>query len=75
MTAAPWVTLEPGQTERAMGILLCRRYPSAQRIQPAQGDGGLDVIVPHPDGRFDNYKMMPVLIQLSVQFSWGQSGW
>jgi len=57
MTAVPWATLEPLQFERIAGILLCRRFPRAQRIQPAQGDGGLDVIVPNDDGTFDNYQL------------------
>lgn len=57
MTAVAWATLEPGQTERIVGILLCRRNPGAQRIQPARGDGGLDVIVPTQDGKFDNYQV------------------
>lgn len=57
MTAVPWATLEPGTVEKLTGILLCRRFPRAQRIQPSQGDGGLDVIVPNDDGTFDCYQV------------------
>jgi hypothetical protein len=31
-------------------MLLCSQYPSAHRVRPSQGDGGIDVFVPGPAG-------------------------
>lgn len=50
MSPVPWVTLEPTQTETIIAVMLCRLNPSAVRIRPSQGDGGIDVIQITPDG-------------------------
>jgi hypothetical protein len=43
-TRVAWATLEPALTENVIAIMLCRQNPSAMRIRPSQGDGGIDVI-------------------------------
>ena len=50
MSRVPWITLEPTQTETIIAVMLCRLNPSAVRIRPSQGDGGIDVIQITPDG-------------------------
>jgi len=49
----PWATLEPGLVEKMVAVFLSWENPNAQRIQPAKGDGGLDVIVPCGDSWVD----------------------
>ena len=57
MTPIPWSTLEPGQTEQVIGVLMCRRHPTALRVRVSQGDGGIDVMVPADDGQADIYQV------------------
>jgi hypothetical protein len=40
----------PGDLERLMSVLLFQERPTAWRRRPSQGDGGLDVGEPNPDG-------------------------
>jgi hypothetical protein len=40
----------PGDLERVMSVLLFQERPTAWRRRPSQGDGGLDVGEPNPDG-------------------------
>lgn len=36
--------------ERLAALLIRRRHPTAGRVNPAQGDGGIDVLLESPDG-------------------------
>jgi hypothetical protein len=49
VSAVEWSLLEPGTTEKLVGIFLCRENPRAVRPRPSQGDGGIDVLVPLDD--------------------------
>lgn len=51
MTPIPWTTLEGGQCETLVSVMLLREYPDGVRIRPSQGDGGIDVLVPVPGNR------------------------
>ena len=57
MAPVSWATLDPGQTEQVIGVLLCRMHPGAVRIRTSQGDGGIDVLVPQGDGSADVYQI------------------
>lgn len=46
VSAVEWSLLEPGTTEKLVGICLCRENPRAVRPRPSRGDGGIDVLVP-----------------------------
>lgn len=50
VAAVSWTTLEPGQTENVVAVLLCREHPAALRIRPSTGDGGIDVVEVTADG-------------------------
>jgi hypothetical protein len=43
-TRVAWATLQPAETEHVISVMLCRQNPSAMRIRPSRGDGGIDVI-------------------------------
>ena len=43
-------TRHPDDVEPVVGMLVCSRYPNAVRVQPSQGDGGVDVFVPGEAG-------------------------
>lgn len=49
-TRVAWATLQPTETEQILSVLLCRRNPSARRVRPSKGDGGIDVITETPAG-------------------------
>lgn len=49
MPPVSWATLTAAQAEQVLGVLLCREYPLAVRLRPAQGDGGIDVLIPTDD--------------------------
>ncbi|MGD9962020.1 hypothetical protein [Nocardioides sp.] len=60
MTAIAWTVVDPDTIERIIAVGLCRRHTNARRINPSQGDGGLDVVVPVPSGsqlHVDNYQV------------------
>jgi hypothetical protein len=60
VTAIAWTVVDPDTIERMIAVGLCRRYTNARRINPSQGDGGLDVVVPVPGGsqlHVDNYQV------------------
>lgn len=38
-------------------MLLCRENPSATRVRPSRGDGGIDVLCPNDDGSYDVYQV------------------
>jgi hypothetical protein len=49
-TRVAWATLQPPETEHVISIMLCRENPSAMRIRPSRGDGGIDVVTVTPAG-------------------------
>jgi hypothetical protein len=49
-TRVAWATLQAAETEHVISVMLCRENPSAMRIRPSQGDGGIDVITVTPAG-------------------------
>lgn len=77
MPLVEWSRLTGDQTEQLLGVLLLRRYPNAQRVRPAQGDHGIDVYVPGPDG-WTVYQIKGFVVPLSaskkrqVRTSWGR---
>ncbi|MFE1399233.1 hypothetical protein ACFW53_14915 [Nocardiopsis dassonvillei] len=46
MTKVEWTLVDRDDLEHLVSIFLCREHPSAQRIKPQHGDGGIDVFVP-----------------------------
>jgi hypothetical protein len=50
MARVEWTRTEPGDIEQVVSMLLCRENPSAIRIRPSRGDGGIDVLAPSSDG-------------------------
>jgi hypothetical protein len=44
-----WSRLSGDEAEAVIGIMLCREHPTATRVKPSQGDGGIDVWVPEGD--------------------------
>jgi hypothetical protein len=42
--------MQPGDTENLISVLLCRENPSAVRVRPSRGDGGIDVLVETAQG-------------------------
>lgn len=52
-----WAEHDGNLIEKLIGVMLCRRFPFANRIRPGQGDGGIDVMVPVGDGRVDIYQV------------------
>ena len=50
MARVEWTRTEPGDIEHVVSMLLCRENPSAVRIRPSRGDGGIDVLAPSRDG-------------------------
>lgn len=57
VTIVPWAVLEPGQTENIVGVLFGREHPQSTHLRPSRGDGGIDVLDPVGDGRFDVYQI------------------
>ena len=41
-----WSRLSGNEIEAVLGVLLCREHPTATRVKPSRGDGGIDVWVP-----------------------------
>jgi hypothetical protein len=41
-----WSRLSGAEIEAVLGVLLCREHPTATRVKPSRGDGGIDVWVP-----------------------------
>lgn len=46
MARVEWSRTAPDDVEHVVAVMLLREHPSAQRIRPSQGDGGIDVLVP-----------------------------
>jgi hypothetical protein len=53
----PWGRYEGDDIEAVVAIMLLRDFPHGQRIRPAKGDGGVDVLVPHEDGKWEVYQV------------------
>jgi len=49
MSRVEWTRLVGEDVEAVVSMLLCLEFPDAVRVRPAQGDGGIDVLVPLPD--------------------------
>ena len=49
MTRVAWETLQPSETETVVSVLLLLETPTAVRVRPSRGDGGLDVIEVTPE--------------------------
>lgn len=49
MARVEW-TRHPDDVEPVVGMLICSHFPNAVRVQPSQGDGGIDIFVPGPRG-------------------------
>jgi len=41
-----WSRLSGNEIEAVLGVMLCSEFPTATRIKPSQGDGGIDIWVP-----------------------------
>lgn len=50
MTRVEWTRTEPGDIEHVVSMLLCLENPSAVRVRPSCGDGGIDVLASSRDG-------------------------
>ena len=50
MTRVEWTRTEPGDIEQVVSMLLCRENPSAVRVRPSRGDGGIDFLAPARKG-------------------------
>ena len=46
MARVEWSRLSGEEIEAVLGVLLCREHPTATRVKPSKGDGGIDVWVP-----------------------------
>jgi hypothetical protein len=46
MARVEWSRQSGDDVEAVLGILLCREHPTATRVKPSVGDGGIDVWVP-----------------------------
>ena len=46
MARVEWSRLSGEEIEAVLGVLLCREHPTATRVKPSRGDGGIDVWVP-----------------------------
>jgi hypothetical protein len=53
----PWERYEGDDIEAVVAIMLLRDFPHGQRIRPAKGDGGVDVLIPHEDGQWEVYQV------------------
>ena len=45
-----WTLLSGEDAERLLAMLLCSQMPNATHLRPGQGDGGVDVFDPGPQG-------------------------
>lgn len=45
-----WTRLEGDDVEAVVGMFICSDFPNAVRVRPSQGDGGVDIFVPGPEG-------------------------
>lgn len=57
MSRIPWSRYEGDDIEAVAAMCICRERPSARRIRPSRGDGGIDVYVPLGDNRVEVYQV------------------
>ncbi|UVO12340.1 hypothetical protein NM962_21155 [Mycobacterium sp. SVM_VP21] len=50
MARVEWTRQEGDDIEAVVGMFICRDFPNAVRVRPSQGDGGVDIFVPGPEG-------------------------
>lgn len=50
MARVEWTRQSGDDVEAVIGMLLCSQYPNAVRVRPSQGDGGVDIFIPGPEG-------------------------
>src|SRR5689334_15460479 len=53
----PWERYSGDEIEAVVAIMLLREYPRGRRVRPSQGDGGVDVLVPHGARRWEVYQV------------------
>ncbi|WP_336160082.1 hypothetical protein [Amycolatopsis sp. VC5-11] len=53
----PWERYSGDDVEAAIVMLLLRQHRRGQRIRPSQGDGGIDVLVPHSSNRWEVFQV------------------
>ncbi|MGV9718940.1 hypothetical protein [Rhodococcus pyridinivorans] len=57
MSRVPWTRYEGDDIEAVAAMCICRENPSARRIRPSRGDGGIDVYVPLGDNHVVVYQV------------------
>ncbi|MFE3290569.1 hypothetical protein [Rhodococcus sp. NPDC059234] len=57
MSRIPWTRYEGDDIEAVAAMCICRERPTARRIRPSRGDGGIDVYVPLGDDRVEVYQV------------------
>ncbi|MGC0367113.1 hypothetical protein ABH922_005165 [Rhodococcus sp. 27YEA15] len=57
MSRVPWSRYEGDDIEAFAAMCICRERPSARRIRPSRGDGGIDVYVPLGDNHVEVYQV------------------
>ncbi len=50
MARVEWTRHEGDDVEAVVGMFICSDFPDAVRVRPSQGDGGVDIFVPGPQG-------------------------
>lgn len=50
MGRVEWTRLSGEEIEAVVGMFICSDFPNAVRVRPSQGDGGVDIFVPGPEG-------------------------
>ena len=50
MARVEWTRHEGDDIEAVVGMFICSDLPNAVRVRPSQGDGGVDIFVPGPEG-------------------------
>jgi hypothetical protein len=62
----PWGRYDGDDIEAVMAIMLLREHPHGQRIMPARGDGGIDVLISHSDGQWEIYQVKGFTLRLDA---------
>jgi hypothetical protein len=53
----PWERYDGNEIEAVIAMMLLRQHPHGQRIRPSQGDGGIDVLIPHAPHRWEVFQV------------------
>ncbi|WP_410646401.1 hypothetical protein [Amycolatopsis sp. cmx-4-54] len=61
-----WSTYGGDDIEAVVAIMLLRQHPHGRRIRPSQGDGGLDVVIPHSARKWEVYQVKSFATTLSA---------